>query len=107
MKWKSSSHVQTQEKLFAILFLSAQCIMLYKYIIYYILFFIGPFYFLRVYIKNENFRKQTKFVVFLPQLMEMFANCPPCNKPGELINVQKNLEQKYKSRHNRAALNLI
>ena len=47
------------------------------------------FYFSRVFVKDDNLRKQAKFVVFLPQLMELFNNCPTCNMPGVLVEVKK------------------
>ncbi len=33
--------------------------------------------------------KQPKFVVFLPQLMELFGNCPTCYMPGVLVEITK------------------
>ena len=43
----------------------------------------------RVYVKDDNWQKQPKFVVFLPQLMELFGNCPTFYMPGVLIEITK------------------
>ena len=40
-------------------------------------------------VKDDNLRRQPKFVVFLPQLLELFGNCPACKMPGVLVEVTK------------------
>jgi hypothetical protein len=42
-----------------------------------------------VYVKDDNLRSQPKFIVFLPQLIELFVVCPSCKMPGVLVEITK------------------
>ena len=44
--------------------------------------------FFRVYVDDQNLRTQLKFVVFLPQLLELFDVCPTCKLPGVLVEIK-------------------
>jgi hypothetical protein len=43
----------------------------------------------RVYVIGSNQRTVPNFVVFLPQLLELFDVCPSCKIPGALVEIMK------------------
>ena len=45
--------------------------------------------FFRIFVKDDNLRMQPKFIIFLPQLLELFQACKNCKMPGVLIEVKK------------------
>ena len=46
----------------------------------------------RVYIKDENLRKQPKFIVFLSQLLLLFQFCHPCKADNPLVETTQAME---------------
>ena len=50
--------------------------------------FYGLHFSFRVYVNDGNLKTQPKFVVFLPQLLELFDVCPSCKMPGVLVEVK-------------------